>query len=73
MKSNYDQLIGMIVKQYVNYVSTQSHKEDKNSNSICLQEIQHRFNVISKGDWVLDIGAGPNFYWTDMAMGMAEN
>lgn len=25
------------------------------------------------GDWVLDIGAGPNFYWTDLALKLADN
>jgi len=31
-------------------------------------EIHHQFQIFNKGDWVLDVGAGVNYAWTDLAL-----
>jgi 23S rRNA U2552 (ribose-2'-O)-methylase RlmE/FtsJ len=40
---------------------------------VVLHEIQQQHKIIAPGDWVLDIGAGPNYYWTELALRLAEN
>lgn len=40
---------------------------------IVLHEIQHHHKIITPGDWVLDIGAGPDLYWTELALRLAED
>ena len=40
---------------------------------VVLHEIQQQYKIIAPGDCILDIGAGPNFYWTELALRLAEN
>jgi 23S rRNA U2552 (ribose-2'-O)-methylase RlmE/FtsJ len=40
---------------------------------IVLHEIQQQHKIITPGDWILDVGAGPNFYWTELALRLAED
>lgn len=53
--------------------STQGNPHFRNSNSLALYEIQHHFKLISKGDCVFDLGAGPDYNWTDLALTLAQN
>ena len=36
-------------------------------------ETHHRFKIFNPGDWVLDIGAGPHWSWTDLALKLTHN
>ena len=36
-------------------------------------EIHHQFNIFKQGDWVLDVGSGVNYAWTDLALKLTAN
>ncbi len=36
-------------------------------------EIHHQFNIFKPGDWVLDVGSGVNYAWTDLALKLTAN
>jgi 23S rRNA U2552 (ribose-2'-O)-methylase RlmE/FtsJ len=40
---------------------------------VVLHEIQQQHKIITPGDCVLDVGAGPHFYWSELALRLAEN
>lgn len=35
--------------------------------------MHHQFNIFKPGDWVLDVGAGKNYAWTDLALKLTQN
>lgn len=49
-------------------IDSQSYKEYKIPSALSLLEVQHQYRVMKPGDWVLDIGAGPHYSWTDLAL-----
>ena len=51
--------ISKIIKNYQEY---------KIPSALSLLEIHHHYKIFKPGDWVLDIGAGPNWSWTDLAL-----
>lgn len=35
---------------------------------MALLEVHHQYKIFKSGDWVLDIGAGPHWAWTELAL-----
>ncbi len=35
--------------------------------------MHHQFKLFNPGDWVLDVGAGKNYAWTDLALKLTQN
>ena len=35
--------------------------------------MHHQFKLFKTGDWVLDIGSGKNYAWTDLALKLIQN
>ena len=51
----------------------QNYSEYSNPSALALLEAHHHYKIFHSGDWVLDIGAGPTWSWTDLALKMTRN